>query len=74
MIYAVCQPTICQVLGNKADTPDGVVDASKVPVAEHHAGIYHGRQVGVDGAPDVALQVDELEQLRVLDVLPGHLA
>lgn len=43
-----------------------VVDAAVVPVTEDHAGVDHGCVVGWDRGPAVALDVYELQQLRVL--------
>ena len=52
----------------------GVVDAPVVPVAEHHARVDQGRLIGQHRAPAVALHVDEVQQLGVLDVFPGHVS
>ena len=38
-------------------------------VCTHHACVEHGCELGGDGGPDVALQVDEAQQLWVLHVL-----
>lgn len=46
----------------------GVVDAAVVAVAKHHAGVDHGRELRQHRAPAVALDVDEAQQLRVLNV------
>ncbi len=43
-------------------------------VAEDHARVDHGREVCGHCAPAVALDVDEAQQNRVLDVLAGIVA
>ena len=40
-------------------------------VAEDHASIDHGGEVGRDCAPAVALNVNEAQEDRILDVLAG---
>jgi hypothetical protein len=42
-----------------------------MPIAEHHAGIDHGREICQHGAPAIALDVDEAQQLWILQVLSG---
>jgi hypothetical protein len=65
--------TLSHLLRDLAHAPYWVVDAAKVPVTEDHACVDHGRQVCADGAPYEALHVNELEQLRVLDVLARNI-
>ena len=43
-------------------------------IGEHHARIDHWREIGRHHAPAEALHVNELEQGRIADVLPRHIA
>lgn len=65
--------TIGKLLPQAPDTPLRIVDAAVVAVAEHHAGIDHGRHVSRHSAPTVALNVDEAQQLRITDVAACHI-
>lgn len=64
----------CKSLGYPANTPLGVVYTPIVAVTEHHSGVHHGSQSSQDGAPAVALNVNEAQQLLVVDVLACYVA
>ena len=65
--------TLSQLLRHQPDPALGVVDAAKVSVAEHHAAVDERGEVRGDSAPDVALEVDETEQLGIFDEASGKL-
>mmetsp|Transcript_28796 Transcript_28796/g.73401 ORF Transcript_28796/g.73401 Transcript_28796/m.73401 type:complete len:396 (+) Transcript_28796:770-1957(+) len=71
-VGAALRDALHKRLGDAAHTPQWIVDATIVAVAKHHARVDHGREVGVDGGPDVALQVDKLEQGGVAEVAARH--
>ena len=63
-----------QFLGDHPNASLGVVDAAGMAIGEHHARVDHRGEVRRHHRPAEALHVDQLEQLRITDVLAGHIA
>ena len=63
-----------QLFCDHTNAPFGVIDAAGMTIGEHHARIDHWGEIGGHHAPAETLHVNELEQGRIAEVLPRHVA
>ena len=61
-----------QLFRNHTNTTFRIVDATGVAIGKHHPGVDHRCTVRRHHRPAETFDVDELQQLFILDVLPGH--